>query len=203
MSASELFVALMTKAKAPLNRAGFTGSGRTFRVKHDRNVGLIDFQRSVKSSSRHVVFTINLGVWSGRVATSISGTSAHERPGIEDCHWRERVGFLLSDQQDKWWTVENNLDAEAVQRELLPLLEVTVVPAVLTHVSDTALRDTWLDESAPGLTEFQRLMYLTILLKELGPTERLADVVANLKTESEGKATEAIVQHHLRKLAIQ
>ena len=202
LPATNLFSELLKEAEELLKRVGLVRAKQKFSIRQNSNIGLIDFQRSTKSSSERVVFTVNIGVWSDRIARSSSTSTKSEPTTIEDCHWRERIGFLSPDRQDKWWLIESPSDMDAIHTTLLPLLENVAVPSLLRHLSDAVLRDEWLEGNAPGLTTLQRLMYLIVLLKEIGPTDRIEEVVLELRQESEGKATEATVLRHLTKLGL-
>lgn len=200
MSGSNAFTHLLKEIGALLGRQGFVRAKHAFWISQSKNFALIDVQRSAKSTRERVVFTLNLGVWSDRIAGFMPSSSKAQPPAITECHWRERIGFLLPKREDEWWSITQVDDVEVVKRELAPALENVVIPVVLAHIGDEALRDEWLCGEAPGLTDMQRLMYLSIMLKEIGPHDALESVIAELKQQTEGKPAEATVHRHLQKL---
>ncbi|MDP9178986.1 MAG: DUF4304 domain-containing protein [Gemmatimonadota bacterium] len=202
MTTARVFTQLLRSVESILGPAGFARTKRSFWIQSGNNIGIIDVQKSRKSTADRVLFTLNLGVWSDRVGSFVAGGTKSHPPEVDDCHWRERIGFLLPDREDKWWTINESDDAAAVIDDVGPVMESVAVPAVIAHINDDALRDEWLMDKSPGLTNVQRLMYLSILLKEIGPQDALSGVVADLKRNSQGKLTEAIVTRHVQKLEL-
>src|SRR5262249_52151371 len=149
------------------------------------NYALINFQRSVKSNSSTVVFTLNVGVSSGRLLR-FSGRQVGFKPAIEDCHWRLRVGDLLQEAGDKWWTVDLNTPLQPLADLITEVLVNKAVPEIEKHVSDGSLRDLWLSGASPGLNEFERLKNLSVLLKALGPPDRLEAVLEEMSRLTKG-----------------
>jgi hypothetical protein len=90
-----------------LKTHGFTKKGDTFYFLSEGNWGLVSFQKSKGSSKGAVKFTINLGVQSTTL-TQVLGSNNSDKPSIEDCHWKKRIGFLLPQKQDYWWVIEEN-----------------------------------------------------------------------------------------------
>jgi len=199
---STLFATLLKEVAIVLRWANFRRRRQSFWIEADGNTALIDFQRSRSSSAQRISFTINLGVRSARVAAFLSSGPELLDPGIADCHWRQRIGLLLPEGEDKWWTLENVQDLADLRRDLIPILRTTAVPTLLAHLRDSALRDEWLNGHAPGLGEIQRLLYLAVLMRDLGPQDQVGAVMNNLKRSSEGKAAAAMVQYYLPRLGM-
>lgn len=199
-SAAQAFTQLLKTVEGILRLAGYARSQRTFRLLVDPGVGMIEVQKSAKSTSDRVILTVNVGVWSARVARFMTGRVESGPLAVDDCHWRERIGFLLPDRDDRWWTIGGGDDAAIVTGAVGGAIESVAVPAVNAHLRDEALRDEWLTGKSPGLTDIQRLLYLTILLKEIGPHGALPTAVAELERKSEGKAIESVVMRHIEKL---
>jgi hypothetical protein len=53
---------------------------------------------------------------------------------------------------------------------------------------------------SPGLTNVQRLTYLSILLQALGPAQRLNDVLEELQRAAAGKPISHAINEHVRVL---
>lgn len=186
---------------APLLKGrGFTRSGQIFRAPRGENRMLIAFQKSVKSSADHVVFTATLGVWSHRVAQFDWLGEMNQQPSIDRCHWTRRLGELLPEQQDHWWTLTGTVRDAQVAQEVTQLLTERALPLLSQMSSDEELRDVWLTGNAPGLTEFQRLMYLSSLLRSVGPAPALGPVLDELRKETAGTPLSSIARAHISRL---
>jgi hypothetical protein len=184
---------------APLRKYGFQRYGYTFYHNLKRNWGLISVQKSMYQESHSTRFTINIGVASNQLLLFFANPRLNDKLKIEDCHWRIRLGKLAF-AEDKWWSVENNKPSQELAHELLnPIINIAI-PEIFRYLDDKALRDLWLSGLSPSLTEFQRLLFLSILLKEIGPLELLYPTIKSLKLISKGKPTEITAQIYIEKL---
>jgi hypothetical protein len=188
-----VFTGLLRSLEGTLEGHGFARAKRSFWTQSENNVGIIDVRKSSKSTTDRATFTMNVGMWSARIGRFVTGRLKSHPPGIDDCHWRERIGFLLPAREDRWWTIGESDDPATVAGQLSPIFNDVAVPAVIAHLQDEALRDEWLAGNSAGLTDVQRLMYLTILLQEIGPRDALRGVIAELKMKTQGRATDALV----------
>lgn len=75
-----------------------------------------------------------------------------------------------------------------------------IFPIINKYISDEALRDLWLSGQSPGISSVRRLMYLSVMLRALGPIESLNDVSRDLEYHAKGKPYSLIVRDHLEKL---
>ena len=125
------------------------------------NCGIIALQKSVKSSSREIVFTINLGVVSAKIADI--NPSTLDKVSITDACLRQRVGMLLPDRTDKWWKVTERTDCEQLTNDVVRLILNTAVPYVNNYISSVALKQLWESGQSPGFTVVQRDRALAIL----------------------------------------
>ncbi len=183
-----------------LKAEGFANKGDTFFLLRESNWGVINFQKSKDSSSATTKFTINLGVFSTALGKALGGSS-NDRPAIEDCHWKKRAGFLLPQKRDYWWIVGDDNAPTEIISEISTLLKKTVIPDLKSHITDDKLKQEWLSGISEGLTEFQRYIYLTTLLK-LSNDERLGAVVESFMSSSEGKSYEYSAKEHLKGLGL-
>lgn len=199
MNARHLFNQFMKETIAPIfSENKFFWKGLYFYCKKKGNFGLIHFQKSVKSTSDSVIFTVNVGAVSERVLKFYSKNLGDVEPRIEDCHWRERLGFLL-DAKDRWWKLEDEESLKKIQSEFPQYINI-MIQKLNTTIADEALRDMWLSGRSPGLTDIQRLMNLSVLLNDLGPKESLGPVLKELRELSNGKATAPMVNVFLQQL---
>jgi len=164
MILKEHYKKIIESTHQSLKNAGFVKNGNTFRISSDESRGVINFQKSTKSTVDSITFTINLGVASKRLL-KIYNPKQIENPDIWDCHWQVRIGHLLPDNKDIWWTIlaETNVDqlAQDIQKYTIKL----GIPEIQKYLSDGALRDLWLTDKSPSLTKVQRLKYLAELMK--------------------------------------
>jgi len=178
---------LLERIAAFLRQPGFSKRGHIFVCVSAGNWAVIEYQKSQKSSAEAVVFTANVGVVSQRLARFFSSPMEPKKPpASSEWHWRQRLGFLLPQRQDIWWTLTPNTLAE-VSREIEDALGVAL-PAVEGYLQDESLRDLWLSGSSPGLTEVQRLKNLAVLLKAVGPEDRLDPILDELRRVSKANA---------------
>jgi Domain of unknown function (DUF4304) len=198
MDAQKFFQELVIFVAPALKPYGFSRNRRTFYCRSKNNWGLIDFQRSWHSSREILPFTVNLGVASDRLLKFFSPDKI-KRPTIWDCHWRIRLGYLMN-KKDVWWKVDEQTSVENLGKEILPPLKNLAFQEINQHISDESLRDLWISGQSPSLTEFQRLMYLSVLLEELGPSELVEPTLMKLKQISEGKPSAVTAELHVERL---
>lgn len=186
-----------------LRDAGFRQRGSTYWKACGDNLALIGFQKSLGSQASHILFTVNLGIVSGRL-----GRSPSARPGnaqgmsLSESHWSQRLGQLLPESTDKWWILEPTTDVARLAAEINSALQNLALPALEKYCSDSALRDLWISGVSPGLTNVQRLMYLLVLLNELGPKAILPDVARELRSKSAGTQVSNTVERQLAALGL-
>jgi hypothetical protein len=182
---SQLFAKILSGWVAPILAShGWVRKKQFFFKKQGDSWGVISFQKSSKTNKDEIVFTINLAVISGTLQKFFSARTIEE-PSLTDSHWRCRIGALLAENLDKWWVISNATSLEELKNELSSCLTNVAVPQIEKYLDDSALRDLWLKGYSPGLTEFQRLRYLSVLLKTIGPIDSLQIVLQKLKQLSE------------------
>jgi hypothetical protein len=182
-----------------LKSNGYKKKGSAFyRTHSDGNVSVFDFQKSRKSEKDQTVFTINIAISSRRIATFHGNQT--DNPVLDDCHWKTRIGHLLPEKQDLWWTIVPTTVLNDFCSTILGILDRHAFKAISEHDTDQRLRDYWLSGNSAGLTNIQRLINLSILLKAIGPQEKLSAIIEEMKSISRGQATEFTVEDHLSKL---
>jgi hypothetical protein len=193
------FRALMTTLAARLRNDGFRRRGNSFcRRGEDGNYEILEVQKSSDSTPEKIVFTINLGTFLARLGHYFP--ARQDPPSIADCHWRERLGFVLPGDEDRWWSIEQSADVPELADALCDAIQDYGLPALERFSKDESLRDLWLSGCAPNLTDMQRLMHLSALLTEMGATEALPSILGALREISSGQPYEGIVRRHLSKL---
>lgn len=201
MAAGPVFDALIRSLAPALQEDGFRRKGRSFYLRRNGNWAVVEFQKSLKSSSEVVVFTINLGVALSTILR-FDGVDAESPPPIGRCHWSTRIGFLLPRKEDTWWRIESESDPGRLRGEIGRALDEIALPRLDALLSDNALCEYRLEGGSDGLTEIQRLRSLSILLKQEARTEELRDVLNTMRDLSEGRPTEGFARGHIKRLGI-
>ncbi len=177
---------------------GFAAKKNTFFVRKSNNCGLVSFKKSSTSSANETIFTIDIGISSQRLKHFFSDT--YNLPTIDQCHWRQRIGFLLPRGYDLWWTITSNTDLCNLCKTIKDILSMYAIPELETYMSDDSLRDLWLTGESPGLTDIERLLNLSVILNDIGPQSILDEIIDKLRSASNGEPVESIVSIYIKKL---
>jgi hypothetical protein len=102
-----------------LKRAGFRKHGTHYaRTKYEA-LQLVNIQSSQFNMGSQGRFTLNIGVHFSSVARAMFGSDPMPVPPREHyCLLRRRVGMLLEEKVNHWWTVTPQTDVSAVAAEL-------------------------------------------------------------------------------------
>ena len=199
MSPALSFTELLSIAAKSLGQVGFRRNGNSFHVHEGNNWGIVNFQKSSKSTPDLLLFTVNVGTASG-VLLKFSGFPKSEVPGIDQCHWRKRLGFFFVEPSDTWWRIDATASSSAIGQEIIHALVQLAIPEMKRYMSDPSLQELWASGESPGLTEVERLKYLSVLLKMTGKADSLNEVRNRLRTISEGRPYAGTVALHLDRL---
>ena len=148
MTAQTRLSALLRDHIAPtLRKQAFKGSGKAYHRWFDANIAVVDVQSSSWNSASEARFTINLGTASGLVRAN-QGFLPSTIPKEYECHWRSRIGGLIGDNRDLWWTIgarATDADLARLGGELSDLLTIYAIPELERRVSDPAIVASALD----------------------------------------------------------
>src|SRR5215831_5640354 len=106
----EKYKKLLEEVWCLLKGIGYKKTGSTFRIHERENSGVINFQRS-KDSLNGIKFTINAGIFS-KLLWKFFHDELLKAPNVWNCQWHARVGFLIPQKVDTWWTINSALDIE-------------------------------------------------------------------------------------------
>lgn len=128
-TALDRYASIIKHRVSPAMRAlGCTGSGGRYALPSETHWALIGFQKSAFNSASEVRFTINLLVV-GRASwhdLRQQRPSLPERPlasgGYRGPVHSVRIGHLIGDGHDTWWSITAATDATAVVDEVLTTL---------------------------------------------------------------------------------
>jgi len=138
-------------------------AGSVFRRAQQGNVAVLDFQKSTKTDKDSIVFTINLGVLCGHIMKTLDPKRREDEVRITDCHLRERIGFVVPEGRDIWWTITASTDEARYANQLTTAITQYVLPYLEKFLATENLHQLWKSGSCPGLTEYQRTHFLRIL----------------------------------------
>jgi hypothetical protein len=199
MNIKYLYQQLLLKVGSSLKNYDYKKGNSTFYKQKVGNWGVINFQKGTKSDAENILFTINLGIASSRLLHFFSISYTNKSPSIWDCHWRKRLGNLIIGK-DIWWSINSTTLVDDLSEEILNYLLYLGIPEIEKYLDDASLRDLWLLGNSPSLTEFQRLLFLSVLINELGPRELLEPTIEKLKRISSGKPTSSTVDIYITKI---
>jgi hypothetical protein len=136
-TALDIFRLMMRDEIAPeLRRMGFKGSGQSFILPSETHWVLLGFQKSRVSYAEFVLFTVNVTAVSKRAWVEARSERSYlsERPSPNSNYgpwaWQQRIGHLLPDRQDKWWTIDTRASAESVRIEVLDAIRTYALTAI-------------------------------------------------------------------------
>lgn len=192
------YKALLKNINDDIKKEGFKLNGTTFYIIKNDNYGIINFQKSRSSNSKSNIFTINLGV-SLFSLRFFFDEDFKKHPSIEDCHWKKRIGFLMTENKDHWWEINDNVLIEDMYLEITEIIKRIAIPEVLEHINSEKLENEWLKGIGSGLSDFQRFAYLTALLKINGRKD-INEVIGDFEAFSRGKSFEYSAKEHIKRL---
>lgn len=184
---------------------GYSRKALTFYRKHEGNWALINFQKSVQNTSETLKFTINCGVASTKILEFLPPpqyrvNDPNSKPTILDCHWSQRVGFLLPEQSDKWWIIDKQGSGLRLSQELTESIKIHIIPILEKLISDEALSNLWLDKLKDGRATTGEIIYLTILLRNTNATTEFSMALNELEKRAADPRKGLGAQVHLERL---
>jgi len=181
-----LETAILPHLAGDLRAAGFRRAGRTFRIQNaDADWGLVNFQSSTRSTTVVQVVTVNLAVSLGLIR-AWEDPADDRIPHYSEGHWDSRIGHLLPEHDDKWWSISIPIEDPSAVVDLRRAVRDVGIPAVIAHMSATAIRDLWMAGPVPFLPNLRRLRDLLIVLSRIGPRDRFDEFADLLRVEAAG-----------------
>jgi hypothetical protein len=184
-----------------LSPRGYRKSGLTYEKDDAEAIVVIGYQRSVHGGACDR-FTVNLGIGSKRLF-AFEDQRKSKRTPVELCHWRMRLGRTLEESSDVWWELCGPEDLAAVGQEQQEILTTRALPLLEKTASDEALRVEWMAGKAPGLTELQRLLNLSVLLDDSNHRSEQRAVIEGLKDLASRKGFGGRVAVQLEALGVE
>lgn len=133
---------MMREQVAPQLRAlGLKGSGQRFTLPSETHWALLGFQRSAWGDSNEGQFTINLTVVS-KDDWEASRADRPHRAAIPSANtfegapaWQKRIGMLMPDQLDRWWTIGAGQPTEHVAADVVSAVTQYALPEIRRQIS--------------------------------------------------------------------
>ena len=192
-TAQEHLRELLTAHVGPALRAsGYAGSGQDYHRRIGENWAAINVQKDRYSTADDLRFTVNVGTAS--TAVRLEDGFAADAPAREvDCHWRARIGMLLPEHRDRWWTVRSQSRPDELDKlgaSLVDVLGTHALPKLEAMASDDAILESVLPggEPATGLMPAQ-MDIAGPILRHLGPADRFARHLAFCDAEGARSAS--------------
>lgn len=135
-TAQELFKSLMKDHIASkLREIGFKGSGQNYSFPSEEYWALLSFQKSMFSDSNEIRFTMNLLVMSkkewDKFRSERSNFPTKPNPTTQwGVGWTRRIGFLIPQKQDFWWSLYGNSDLANLSNEIIGSVINYALPAI-------------------------------------------------------------------------
>jgi hypothetical protein len=158
MASKEFKKIILDNLNERLKPVGFKKSGTTFKKVTADMTYFINVQSSRDSTAQTLKTTLNLEIASSTIANNedTSLPIEHRR------HWTARIGFMLDKPIDKWWTINNDIEAGDAAKEIIDIIENRVLVEFERLKTTSDLVELWRSDKCPGLTEKQRQWYLKL-----------------------------------------
>jgi hypothetical protein len=195
-AARELLGGFLVQTVAPVLKAhGFVREDKTWYLRRTENWGIVAFQSSTSSTKDRIRFTANVGINSRILADFWSPNASRRpngRPSGGQYHWEHRIGELLPQRQDTWWTISAGGPNDLEHREVTQAITDVVIPVLERHTSEQGLLDLLLVERASGSERF--LISLAVLLHRSGQLALYQEVRGQLLSIHAGRSSESRVR---------
>jgi hypothetical protein len=155
METRSLLDPVLVALTAALKARGYAKSGSTFRFHNADTIFIISLQSSTSSTSAMAKVTVNLGVH-----IPVLQDPQQKNPSSWSAHWHERIGHLLPEKDDVWWSIRTVDESRSVAAEIVRCVEQFGLPALAQVSTVSAIQRLWESGRSPGLTGGQRARYL-------------------------------------------
>ncbi len=194
-SPDRLLQRLLRELRPALAEQGFRRKSQNFIAESAECWGVINFQKSLYSSTGQKKFTVNLAIASKRVLR-FYGEPSDRAPRYYACHWDIRIGQLIPGNLDRWWTLSDEQSFDAVAPEIMDFILRLAVPIIRDHLSEAGLLKLWGSKN-PGRFEYPTLKHKAILLCERGEFDMLPHIFDRIREICRGGAAEAGAEEHI------
>lgn len=159
MTSKDFKKIIADRLNAVLKPKGFKKSGNTFSYSNGDLTYFINIQSSQSSTATMLKATVNIEIYSS-IVYKLQDTSLPEKWSR---HFTQRIGSMFDNSDDKWWTIENDKEANDAAKEIADITNNKVLPTFDKLKTTNDLATLWRQNKCPGLTEHQKKEYLSLL----------------------------------------
>ena len=123
---------------------------------------VIEFTRNKhRSASGYPSFAIDIGI-SINLIRAFEGYDSIIPVTVQECHWIERL--MKAENSDQFWIVAT--DASSIEMAIQTVADLVATMEVFSRPPQDFVVSNWQKLSSPGITEYQRVKYLSIVLSQ-------------------------------------
>jgi len=194
-----MFEQMLKEVAAALASHGIKKRGRDLVWQSEECWAVIHFQKDRADLLEEQKFTVDVGIASKRILR-FDGISVDRAPHAHECCWRRRLGQVLKNPTDLWWSITDHWSFRNAVDEVIDLILKEALPAMKQLMEDRALVRLPGHHWGAFLSEFATLRFKAILLAELGPAQELAVVVSKMNKVSRFGITQADCEQTISRL---
>ena len=125
-----------------LREVGLSGSGQQYSIKSSSYWSLLGIQKSRSSTSTELKFTMNIFVvkkdeWDNLRAERTFLPPKPSANTIYGIGWSQRIGYLLENESDFWWTIDSETNLNQLASEITNSIVTKVIPIMNEKMADT------------------------------------------------------------------
>jgi hypothetical protein len=155
----------------------------------------ISFQASQWGTHGSGKFTVNLGVTSPTLYKGFTGRELPKNPASLLWPVNRRIGSLMDNRCDIWWSVEKDTDIAKLGREVAESLESHALPFLDSIRAPQQLYTAVLTEgSVTGLSDAQLLLVRATLAAQIGDKDSARSFLDEALRTYQGKPFESTVR---------
>ena len=191
-----------------LKAHGFKKSAMCFQVRGDQTWGVISVQRwrhfptggNPFGTPSELKFTLNTGVASDILTDFFWHCIRKRDKAVPEsaCDWRARIGRLMPEHTDHWWTIDRRTKLTELRAEVCAAVFDYAVPAVKSCLTTGSLLDRLLAEYAAK--EYWNELNIAVLLNAIGDRKRFESFCAHADKVCRGRPSEKHILDGLRRL---
>jgi hypothetical protein len=171
--------------KSMLKSENYRKTGRSFHRQREDMIQVVNFQTTWLNTPEKADFTINLKVILPFYHEKWTGTPLPKNPGSAAPICSYRLGHLLPEGPDKWWSVTPSTDFDSLSRQLADLLQSIGLP-FLEKASDLLFLRQNLESKKHflGMHHGSQPLAFAILLCYMGEEKEAKAVIQELRDKN-------------------
>ena len=162
----EILDQVMQSVAPLLTGKGYRKSARSFVAETDGVARLLQFQTSQLNKPEEAAFTLSLSVHSGAFHEAYTGKPFPKNRSTSEPVVAAKIGRLLPDGEDVWWSLKPGVSPALVSREVDALLREHALPFLDRFSSEAALlQELEHGEGLPGFSAMRERCRAVLLAK--------------------------------------